>query len=245
MLRDTGLLLCVHGGAGGPGSAGRHARALRRRRLFREVRVCCLKGRPTLAEALARMRASRVHLVPLLMTEGYAATRLLPQALRAVGRDRDRLRLGRPIGARPGLAEVIRQQALAACRAQGFRPEATALLLAAHGTPRHRASGESAERHAARLRKRGEFARVAVAFLEQSPRILPTLRRIGQRPCIAVGLFADRGQHGESDVVRLITAAGTSAVYAGPIGLVPALRDLVLEEVRAAARTGRVRPGRT
>ena len=47
------LVLATHGIVGGPGTAARHAHAIRRRGGWAQVRVGCLKAQPSLAEAMA------------------------------------------------------------------------------------------------------------------------------------------------------------------------------------------------
>ena len=64
------LILATHGIEGGPGVAIRHARAIRARGGWSEVRVGCLKAEPSLASAL-RHATGPIIVVPLLMVEGY------------------------------------------------------------------------------------------------------------------------------------------------------------------------------
>jgi sirohydrochlorin ferrochelatase len=106
--------------------------------------------------------------------------------------------------------------------------------LIGHGSPSDPASRRTAEWHAAPARAGGVFAAVRTAFLDESPtlaEVLPDLRR----PAVAVGLFAAEGLHAGDDIPRLILRHGRAPLYyVGPIGVDPAIPDLVLEQVAEA-----------
>jgi sirohydrochlorin cobaltochelatase len=183
---------------------------------------------------LAEVGAERVYLVPMLMAEGYT----LRAMLRRLEGGRE-LSVCRPVGANPRLAELIGRKAQAARIAQGWAAEDTALLLVGHGTERHAASGATTRRHAAELAARGGFAEAAVAFLDQAPTIAAAVARLSAPRCVAVGLFLDRGEHGEQDIPRLLATTGHQTVYAGPIGTDPEIATLIIEQVRERDRLSR------
>jgi sirohydrochlorin cobaltochelatase len=139
----------------------------------------------------------------------------------------------RPIGTHPGLAEVMADMARAACEVQGWATQETALLVVGHGTVRHPDSGVTARRHAARIAASEEFCDVAVAFLDEPPGVGEVLMGLEASRCVAVGLFIDRGEHGENDIPRLLAANGHGVVYAGPVGSDPRMTDLLLQQVQA------------
>jgi sirohydrochlorin cobaltochelatase len=246
---SAALVLCAHGVRGGAGAAEEHAALIRRRRIFAEVRACALRGRPGLAETLAALRAgappvpSPIYLAPLLMAEGYTLRAMLrrlgdgaPAPGPAAGRG---LLLCPPVGTHPRLAVAMAAKALVACRARSWPPEETALLIVGHGTRRDPNSGATARRHARWIGAGGAFAEVAVAFLDEPPAVPEALAGLTAPRCVAVGLFVDRGEHGEEDIPRLLaSAAGDgwrgAAAYAGPIGPDPLVADLILDRVRAA-----------
>ena len=231
--RDAALVLCAHGIRGGPGVAAEQAATLARRALFAEVHACAHKGEPGLLEVLARIEAPVVYLAPLLMAEGFTLRAMLTR-LQTFGRRRPDLRLYRPVGCHPRLADLLAATARTAARQQGWRLRDTALLITGHGTTRHAQAGATARRHAAAIAASGAFAEVATAFLDESPTIPEAVPRLRAPRRVAVGLLVDRGEHGEEDIPRLLAAAGGSAVYTGPIGGDPAIADLVLDQLRAA-----------
>jgi sirohydrochlorin ferrochelatase len=89
---------------------------------------------------------------------------------------------------------------------------------------------------AARIAEAGPFAEVTTAFLGVAPSVGEAVRRIAAEHCVAVGLFADLGPHGREDVARAVAACGNGAVYAGPIGVDPAVAELIVDQVAAADR---------
>lgn len=222
----AGLLIACHGVDGGPGIGLSHAAAIERRGLFAEVRVGCLKGRPSLVEAARGMRSQEIFLVPLLMAEGYT----LERALAGLP---PRLLVCRPVGANPRLADVLAAAARRSCHLRSWEPEQTTLLVMAHGTKRHPHSGATALRHVQALRRGGGFAAVGSAFLDQAPTLGQALAERTTDQVVVVGFFADRGTHGESDVRRLLAETGGATAYAGPVGTAAELPGLILDQVFA------------
>lgn len=229
---DAALVLCAHGIRGAPGTAIQHARLIGRLGVFADVRACAHKGDPGLVETLTRLTARRTYLLPLLMAEGYTLRAML-RKLDAVPSE-TRPVVCRPVGVHQHFARMIAGSAEAICAARGWAPEATSLLIAGHGTHRARDSGATARRHAAAVAATGTFGEVVVAFLDEPPTIPDVLRSLRHRRCVAVGLFVDRGEHGEEDMPGLLAAAGSQAAYAGPVGTEPAVAELILDQVREA-----------
>jgi sirohydrochlorin ferrochelatase len=235
--QDAALVLCAHGIRGGAGVAAAHAAAIARLGLFAEVRACAHKGRPGLIDTLAAVRGSSVYLLPLLMAEGFTLRAILAR-LEAADTRGAHLRVCPPLGTHPGLSALLAREAEAAAARAGWDPAATALLITGHGTTRHALSSASTREHAAAIAAQGLFAEVAIAFLDQPPTIAETVTRLAAPRCIAVGLFVDRGEHGEEDIPALLAATGREALYTGPVGCDPAIVDLILDQVRAADRQG-------
>ena len=228
------LVLCAHGIRGGVGSAAAHAARIRTLGWFAEVHACAHKGAPGLSETLAGVRAPKVYLAPFLMAEGYTLA-AMRQRLAAARAPEQEVCVCRPVGSHPRLAEAIVARAVATCVTEGWRPAETGLLLVGHGTERHADSDATARQHAELIAARGRFAEVTTAFLDQAPRVAEALVALRAPGTVAVGLFVDRGEHGEENIPALLAPAGARATYAGPIGLDPLVTELVLDQVRAAA----------
>ena len=197
------LILATHGIAGGPGSAAWHARAIRRRGGWTQVRVGCLKADPSLAQAMAGAPGP-VTVVPLLMSEGVIHG-LMRRRLREIA-PQGGWHLTVPVGTHPRLAALALGRARACCRRLCWRPDDTDLLLIGHGTPRQAASAGHTRGIAELLAGQG-FA--------------------------AVGLFLDDGPHGDADVRVALRAAEKPVAYSGAIGADAGLVPLILAQAAA------------
>ena len=81
---DATLVVLGHGTTQNPDSERpvfQHAAELRRRDLFREVREAFWNQPPQVKDVLAGLKASRVFIVPLFISEGYFATEVIPREL--------------------------------------------------------------------------------------------------------------------------------------------------------------------
>ena len=226
------LVLCAHGSGGGSATAENLARVIRDRGQFDRVETCCLKGSPSVANAVQAVAGLDAVLVPLLMAEGYTYDVLLRGQLSDAGPAAERVRLARPVDVHPRLADIAVAQARDVCARQGWAPDGVHVLIAAHGTSKHRATGDSARALAVGIDAQSDFKAVQVAFLESPPSIEEALRAIAPDPCVVVGFFLDAGDHAESDVPAAIARAHPKAGYTGAIGNDPALADIVADLAR-------------
>ena len=80
------------------------------------------------------------------------------------------------------------------------------------------------------LAARRLFAEVAVGFLDEEPRVPEAVAALSATRCVAVGLFADAGEHGQDDLPALL-APDWRAAYAGPIGPDPRISELIVGQV--------------
>jgi sirohydrochlorin cobaltochelatase len=220
------LLLVAHGARGGPGIAACHADDLRRLGLYDEVAVACLKGMPGIEAALRQIRSPRVLVLPLLMSNGYSYGAIL-QAQLLQHSARQEIALCQPLGLHPRLADAAEAMAARTCRERGWRRDTTTVIIAGHGTPQSTQSRDSAISLAVQLRRR--FGAVSAAFLSDIPRLELALNDLGGRKAVVVGLFADRGTHGETDLERLIDRSDANIAYAGPIGCSPWIAELIVD----------------
>jgi sirohydrochlorin ferrochelatase len=224
----TALLLVAHGVHGGPGIAASHADELRHAGLYDEVAVACLKGTPGIESALRQIRSPRLLVLPLLMSNGYAYGSILQAQLLQHSAQQE-IALCRPLGLHPRLAGIADAMAAQICRARGWRLDTTTVIIAGHGTPQSTQSRESAISLAGQLRQRHRFGEVSAAFLSDTPRLEFALNNLDNCRAVVVGLFADRGTHGESDLDRLIDGLDANIAYAGPIGCSPWIAELIVD----------------
>jgi sirohydrochlorin ferrochelatase len=241
-------LLVGHGSArrrSAPDAGERHAAALAAGGRFASVATAYLKGGPPLAESAHSLGSGDLVVVPFLMSDGHCARRLIPQALGLAGRvtraDGRRLIYCEPVGASPGLAEIIARRARGCCTDHGLEASRSEVLLVGHGSRQDPASRHMTLENGRRLAKLGAFGSVACAFLDEPPlaaEVIPGLAAEGP-PVVVVGLFACDGRHAGEALPRPIAArrAGHRPVhYAGPIGADPEVAGLILERAEAALR---------
>jgi sirohydrochlorin ferrochelatase len=242
------LVIAVHGIRGQAGCAVGHAKRIAGNGPFAgdgqfdDVRVACLKGMPSLPEVFADLAGRDVVLAPLLMADGYTLKAMRRQ-LAPIQPTLRSLTVAPPLGLHLRLADLIVETARDTCRERCWEPADTDLLIAAHGTRRDPNSGKSAFDHVETIRGKNIFATVRTGFLDQAPTLSEVIA--ASRAChIAVGLFIDRGEHGEEDIPAILAETEPEAVYTGPIGADPRVTDLLLGQIAEALgkRSVTVRP---
>ncbi|RME93079.1 MAG: hypothetical protein D6766_08815 [Verrucomicrobia bacterium] len=209
------LVLLAHGSTAHRSALGRIAplaAALATGSPFHPVKAAFWKQAPRIQEVLADLPSDRACIVPLFLSAGHFAGRVIPQTLglrmsngigmgRAFERD---LVYARPLGCHPGLARIAGELGRSVLPPETEPAADTALVLAGHGTPRNRRSRRDVETVAAGVRRLGWFAEVHALFLEEAPRI-EDWWRISSRPRVVVIPWTlAEGLHGGEDIpVRL------------------------------------------
>ena len=230
------LVIAVHGIRGQAGGAVEHAKRIAESGRFADIRVGCLKGTPSLPDVVADLAGRDVILAPLLMADGYTL-KAMRRKLDPIAPTLRSLAVAPPLGLNPKLAGLIIGAAENACRQKGWPLDQTDLLIAAHGTRRNPTSGKSAFDHVETIRAARTFAAVRTGFLDQDPSLaeVATARRACHH--VVVGLFIDRGEHGEEDIPQILNETDPEAVYTGPIGADPQITDLLIAQVSMTVKT--------
>lgn len=229
---NLALVIAVHGIRGHAGGGVDHAERIAASGRFGDMRVACLKGTPELGDVVADLAGRDVILAPLLMTDGYTLKAMKRQLEPIIPTLRS-LTTAAPLGVHPGLADQIIETANKACREKNWPLAETDLLIAAHGTRRDPNSGRSAFDHVETIAARKIFAAVRTGFLDQAPMLKDVIA--ASRAChVVVGLFIDRGEHGEEDIPAILAETDPDAVYTGPIGIGSRVTDLLLSQIDAA-----------
>jgi sirohydrochlorin ferrochelatase len=211
------LLLAAHGTRSPTGSATTRALAdaVAATRPDVPVALCFLDVvEPSLATALDEHAAADVIVVPLLLSAGYHVTTDIP----AVVADRPKVRVARHLGPDPAVVQAVADRLH---EAGGTGHGST--VLAVIDSSRASAHAETAS-----------AANVLAGLLDRSVDVLPLNSRAGdtiaalpQPVEVAVYLLAEGG------FLDLVRAAG-AAVVAEPIGVHPAIVDLVWARYDAA-----------
>ncbi|MBV9978911.1 CbiX/SirB N-terminal domain-containing protein [Bradyrhizobium sp.] len=234
---QVAVLVAAHGERT-PGAenenARRVARALSDRGLAAEVGVGFISGTPSIAEALRALTSRRIIVYPLFASSGYFSRDRLVQLLDEGNRQNRELALLTPLGLDQGMPDFVMARAGEACRDHGFAPDASTIILLAHGSRRNAASREAAEWVAHGIQSRSTFGDVRIALLEEHP-FLPEAANGVVGPIVVVGLFSGEGLHGARDAPRLIAELARSAVaYAGVVGSMAGIEELVVRAVERA-----------
>jgi sirohydrochlorin cobaltochelatase len=205
LLVNEALLLIGHGSARYPDASGamrRHADSLRAGGHFAQVEIAVLNGAPSVSEALVRIAAPIIRVVPFFMEDGYISEVAVPGA---IGAD-SRIVLCCPIGVHDGMAGIIERQALAACAHLGIPSHTAATVVIGHGSAGGPGRNLALHRHTARVASTTLFARVEPACLEEQPFVADTLASLRAHPLVVIGFFANQGSHVRDDVPALIAA---------------------------------------
>ena len=233
---DAALVVMGHGStrhAQSTATTYQHAAELRRRGLFREVLEAFWLVEPKVSGLWERVRAPRVFIVPLFLSEGYFTEQALPVALglkterqtqfpRVQRRSGQTIHYCHPLGDHPQITEVILARArdvvaqapggatsLSPHAADGgdrnvAAPMGTALILAGHGSGKSDMSRENLDQQVAIIRARKSYAEVHGVFLEETPRIEECYRLARATNWVVVPYFISDGLHTMEDLpVRL------------------------------------------
>jgi sirohydrochlorin cobaltochelatase len=212
LCANDALLLIGHGSIRYPdaGSTMRgHADALRALGHFAQVETALLNGAPSVAEAMARIDAATIRVVPFFMEHGYFSRVALPRALdtaRASHTGSPQIIICAPVGVHDGIAGLIERQALHACTALGVASHSAAILVVGHGSSSAPGRTLALHRHASRVAATELFARVEAACLEEAPFVSDALHGLRSHPVVVIGFFANHGGHVRDDLPALIAA---------------------------------------
>lgn len=237
--RVSALILVAHGDRGGEGdnqAVLEHAARVKRSAPLWEVKAGVLNGSPSLEDALAGVAAfNRIHILPMLMSEGYFTETVIPSRLKAATKSGE---LNQPIvhpaiGVSDAVSDLVARLAAEGAAKIGCRSAAITVLLAGHGARTNSRARQAIEEHAQALRAKRTFARIDAAYLEEGPFLADAIRGLN-RPTVVIGMFISDGLHAGEDTPALLRQAPTDRVhYTGAIGAHPALSDLIARQLNS------------
>lgn len=246
---------------------------IRQARCFAHVSASFHLEEPRLAAAFEGITAPQIFVVPFFVSEGYFTEDLVPRELgfksegqtefeRVQKQGEQVLIYCKPVGTHDLMTEVILSRARTVVEAHPFpRPppqREITLVIAGHGTERNACSRESVEHHADLIRRRGSYAEVRTAFMEEDPRIADCLGVATTRCVVVVPFFLSDGLHAAEDIPVLLgeperfvrdrlgkgqptwrnpsERRGRLVWYSAAVGTDPVISEVILERVREAAR---------
>jgi sirohydrochlorin cobaltochelatase len=216
-LADAVLVLLGHGSTKNSESSApvyQHAAELRRRGLFAAVREAFWKQEPGIRPVLADLRAPRVFVVPLFVSEGYFSAEVIPREL-GFPPGQSQLVLGDsrwfyclPIGTHARMTNVLLARASGVIETFPFpRPPKlaeTTLFIAGHGTERNENSRAAIDRQVESIRARNAYAAVHALFLDEEPRIPACYSLAQTKNLVVVPFFISDGMHTQEDIPALL-----------------------------------------
>jgi sirohydrochlorin cobaltochelatase len=215
-FKDATLVILGHGTTLNDGSAApviQHAAELRRRGLFTAVREAFWKQEPQIKTVLADIKTPRVFVAPLMISEGYFASEVIPRELEL---DADfklqtanfRLIYCKPVGTHPSMTKVLLARARGVVEQFPFprapKPKDLTLFIAGHGTERSAQSRKAIEHQAELIRTLNLYAEVNVVFMDEDPRILGCQATAKTKNVVVVPFFISDGLHVTEDIPVLL-----------------------------------------
>ena len=213
---NAALVLLGHGSTQNAGSGApvfQHAAELRRRGVFAEVREAFWKQAPHIKAVLTAIKAPRVFIVPLFISEGYFSTEVIPREL---GLDADfrlqtsdrRLYYCPPVGTHDRMTNVLLARAREVVEKFPFprapKQKDITLFIAGHGTERNDNSRKSIERQVELIRAQNLYAGVHAIFMEEAPRIAECYALAATKQLVIVPFFISPGMHTQEDIPVLL-----------------------------------------
>ncbi|HPG23911.1 MAG TPA: CbiX/SirB N-terminal domain-containing protein [Amaricoccus sp.] len=195
------------------------------------IRGATLAGEGTLEAALAGLGPGAVLVYPHFMADGWFVRQQLPRRLRAAGRPEAAVLP--PFGLAPETAALALRLAREGTTAHGLAPEASTLLLAAHGSPSDPRPAAVTRRVAAAIARAGHFRSVRVGFVDEEPRLAVAARLPG--PALCLPFFAARNSHVEVDLPEALAEAGFPGPILPPVGTDAAVPRIIADGLARAA----------
>lgn len=232
-MNRSAIVLAAHGArsdlAAGAITRG-HAKRVAELTDVNEVVVAFHHGLPTFATVLDSLEAIDVTVVPIMTSEGYFTTQVLPRELRRNRRyPLIRLRQTMPLGALPGVRSMMCHRAANMLRRFECKPADTTIVVVGHGTVRHKRSASATLAAAVHLRDTMCGVQVLHAFLDQGPYVQDVYDRIATPNVVVLPFLIGGGDHAARDIparLGLTVPPGATPPWTGRIGAHTVLCDV-------------------
>lgn len=258
-MSDVTILLAAHGaGDASPSNAfvTRLAGALRDS--LSDVEVVCAfrKGEPGFADALTRVKSPRAVVIPIMTSEGFFSTRVLPAALAMSTHIADLdITIAQPLGMHPRFIDFTESLFENAIDDHGLNPADATFVVVGHGTRQHARSQSRTVDVADAVAVRHADWDVRSAFLDEPPLLTDVAATLRERHVVAVPFLIGGGHHASIDIPEQLgiarassevapcvgRASGRLKICARPVGMHATVPSLILEIALAAiseSRTG-------
>ncbi|WP_252737337.1 CbiX/SirB N-terminal domain-containing protein [Citreicella sp. C3M06] len=196
-------ILVAHGSPSDPGSQEAALRALASQVQTRmsgwRIGSATLAAKGRFEDEIESLGAPLIY--PYFMAKGWFTGQVLAKKARGLG-----LTMLEPFGVEPGLIDCAATELRALLAQQGWQPEDTALIVAAHGSAMSKTSADSAYAFARALQSGLGLRVTRTGFIEQPPFLKDVAQTVGQAVCLPY--FAQNSGHMEDDVPAALSAAG-------------------------------------
>ncbi|MFA3917619.1 CbiX/SirB N-terminal domain-containing protein [Ruegeria hyattellae] len=176
-------------------------------------------------DAAVQTLPSQAPVYPLFMARGWFVTEVLPRRLGAQD-----LTILNPLGVEPDLPRLAAQTLSETMAQQGWQPQDTTLVLAAHGSGRSRNPSAVVNAFADMLKPMLHGCDIRVGFVEEPPSIEDAARGIGARG-ICLPFFACQGGHANEDVPQALKAAEFQGILLPVLGELPPVKRRIAEQL--------------
>ena len=260
---DATLVLIGHGSTKNAQSAApvyQHAKELRRRKIFHEVKEAFWKIEPKIADVMKTIFTQRIFVAPLFISEGYFTNEAIPREL-GLNSENSKLFFCKPVGTHERMTDVILARAKEVMEKFPFprQPKAkdTAMFIAGHGTGQNKDSRMSIDHQVEIIREKKLFAEAHPIFIEEEPRIAKCYEMSAAKNFVIVPFFISDGLHVDEDIPvflgepeRIVQQRlaqgqptwrnpternGKLVWYSRAVGTEPLIADVILERVREAS----------
>lgn len=160
---------------------------------------------------------------PLFMSDGWFVSREVPRRLALAGAADANILA--PLGLDARLPALCARRAIEAARAAGFDLTETALILAAHGSPKDPRPAGAAIAAAGAIAALAPFRSVRACFVEEPPFLAEGLAEAG--PALCMPFFAARAGHVTGDLPEAVAEARFAGPVLEPIGCDPEIAALI------------------
>jgi sirohydrochlorin cobaltochelatase len=215
-FNDATLVILGHGTTLNDGSARpvlQHVATLGQRGIFANVREAFWKQDPQIKSVLAEIKTPRVFIAPLMISEGYFASEVIPRELGFADQSTIHTQLStlhycKPVGTHPSMTKVLLARAQGVVAQFPFprapKPKDITLFIAGHGTERSAQSRLAIEHQAELIRALNLYAEVQVVFMDEDPRIKGCQANAKTKNVVVVPFFISDGLHVTEDIPVLL-----------------------------------------
>src|SRR5918912_1091229 len=219
-----------------------HAARIRATGEFDEVVECFWKEEPSMRHVLDTVEVEDVYVVPAFISEGYFTQQVIPRELGLEGpvskKDEKTVRYAGPLGTFEGMPDVVLERTEDLMRGREVSGR-TALVLLGHGTDLNKNSGGVIYLNAGRIRERGIYDLVEVAFLDQEPEIGRVVAGVEAEKVILIPVFIAEGWHTRETIPEDLGLSGEVTLredktifYGAPVGTHPSMANLIAARAR-------------